>query len=81
MGRVECESIKEAELLGWRGSVEHQRRRNVSVSRESWEPGVVWMGGIREGVSGEGEIGLVSNRLPVAPCCAQESKALDSLSK
>lgn len=74
---MECESIQEAELIGWRGSVEHQRRKNVSVNKESWEPGVVWM----EGVSGEGQIGLVSNRLLVAPCNAQESKTLDSLSQ
>lgn len=72
---------KKLELFGWGGSVEHQRRKNVSVSRESWEPGVVWMEGIREWVSGEGEIGLVSSRLLVAPCCARESNALDSLSK
>lgn len=76
-GKVECESIQEAELIGWRGSVEHQRRKNVSVNKESWEPGVVWM----EGVSGEGQISLVSNRLLVAPCNAQENKALDSLSQ
>lgn len=49
----------------------------MSVNKESWEPGVVWM----EGVSGEGQIGLVSNRLLVAPCNAQENKALDSLSQ
>lgn len=78
---MECESIQEAELFGWRGSVEHQRRKNVSVSRESWEPGVVRMEGIREGVSGEGQIGLMSNRLLVAPCNAQESKTSDSLSQ
>lgn len=72
---------KKLELFGWGGSVEHQRRKNVSVSRESREPGVVWMEGIREWVSGGGEIGLVSSRLLVAPCCARESNALDSLSK
>lgn len=36
---------------------------------------------IREGVSEEGDTGLVSNRLLVAPCYAQESKTLDSLCK
>lgn len=72
---------KKLSFFGWRGSVEHQRRKNVSVSRESWVPAVVRMEGIRGGVSEEGEIGFVSNRLLVVPCCAQESKTLDSFSK